>query len=65
MSNNNKESACKEQRRNIKGKKMRDCLASLNSNGGKRQMKRGQQHLENKEPKMRLIHIKLYICVGA
>jgi hypothetical protein len=29
VSNNNIKSACKEQRRNIKGKKMRDHLASL------------------------------------
>jgi hypothetical protein len=29
LSNNNIKSACKEQRRNIKGKKMRDHLASL------------------------------------
>jgi hypothetical protein len=55
----------KSKEETLKAKKWETTLHHSNSNGGKRQMKIGQQHLENKGLKMRLIHIKLYICVGA
>jgi len=36
VNNNNKEIACKEQRRNIEGKKMRDHLALIKQQQGKK-----------------------------